>query len=196
MDENAKQEGLEAGGFFQKPAFNAFERLICSHLIEASKGEPLQTVIHVARAALAITDDTAKQLGIDQDVVRSLYTVSQRISAAVPDKDKYGDLSYIVNLSTLDWDKCIKTWIQMGAYEHLIPFSIDREEWNSLAKKRPKLFFHTTNRRLTPGGYSHMVSDFLLYAIPIVEEMSRKLATLVSPETYTELLRLYYGEKP
>ena len=195
MDENVKQENLEAGGFFQRPQFSASERILCSHLIEAAKGEPLQTVIHISRGALSVTDDTAKQLGVDKDQAKNLYTVSQRIAAAVPEKDKYGDLTYIVNLSTLDWDKCIKTWIQMGSYTHQIPFNVDREAWNSLAKKKPELFFHTTNRRLTPGGYAHMISDFLLFSIPIVEEMSRKLSNLVSPETYTTLLSLYYGEK-
>jgi hypothetical protein len=187
---------MEAGAFFQKPAFNAFERLICSHLIEASKGEPLQTVIHVARAALAITDDTAKQLGIDKNQALSLYTVAQRLSTATKSTNNETE-TYSVLFHTLDWEKDIEPWKIPSCYSYY--YNENDLHLLQVAKQpgdKRKNFFNATTWRLSARGYANMVSDFLLYAIPIVEEMSRKLATLVSPETYTELLRLYYGEKP
>jgi hypothetical protein len=97
---------------------------------------------------------------------------------------------YSILFHTLNWEKDIKPWKIPSCYAYY-PDQIRREA----TEDKPRQFFNVTSSALSSAGYAHLVSDFLLYAIPIVEEMSRKLATLVSPETYTELLRLYHGEK-
>ena len=185
---------VEAGAFFQKPAFNAFERLICSHLIEASKGEkPLETVIHITRASLSLTDDTAKQLGIDKTQAKSLFTIAQRMSTATKITNRDGDEKYVIHLYSVKMDKDIKPWKKMEAYGYTYTEQ-EKKQIEEMQKDKEAIFYEAL-RRLTPAGYQNMVSDFLFYSIPLVEAMSRKLATLVSPETYTEMLALYYGEK-
>jgi hypothetical protein len=194
---DTEEESHEAGSFFQKPKFDAFERLICSHLIEASKNEPLQTVIHITRAALAINDETRAKLGINKELMRSLYTVSQRLQGVAIIKRREEPARYSVNLRTCDYERDIRPWNQMIGYEHSFDqYSGIAEKLNQLYKENKMTYFNESNRILTISGYSHMVSDFLLYAIPIIEEATRKLATLVSPETYTELMKIYQGEKP
>ena len=184
----------EAGAFFQKPAFNAAERLICSHLIEASHDDPLLTVSHITRAALSLTKAVAAQLIIDQEQAKSLYTVSQRLQTVSKQTTKWGDEKYAAHLSTLNKDKDINTWRKLKHYNFLY-YDEDKPWVDSVSKDEENKLFDFCLNRLSLSGYQTMLSDFLEYAIPIVEEMGRKLATLVSPETYTEMLALYYGEK-
>ena len=195
MDEKQTSESIESSSFFQKPTFNAFERLVCSHLIEASKSEPLQTVIHISRAALALTDEVAAQLKIDKAQARSLYTVSQRLISALKKTDKFGIESVYVSFATVNIEKDIKPWRKAAYYPFTYEDS-DKEEITRLKSKGAEAIFRFTNSTLLPQGYESMLSDFLEYAIPAAEEMGRKLAELVSPETYTELLKLYYGDRP
>lgn len=198
MSDSQQEESRDSGQFFQKPKFDAFERLICSHLIEASKNEPLLTVIHITRAALAVNDETRKRLGIDKAQMLSLYTVAQRLATAIPFKNPGDTPKYSVNLSTVDFDADVQPWIKMTAYEGSASHYSDI--WNKFEslkdKKDPEGVFHLSNKILTVAGYNHLVSDFLLYAIPIIEDTTRLLTSLVSPETYTELIKLYHGEKP
>lgn len=193
-----QQEGREAGTFFQKPKFDAFERLICSHLIEASKNEPLLTVIHICRASLALTDDARKTLGIDKDKMHSLYTVAQRLAAVSIQKDSGAQDTYSVNLNKSDFDTSLTPWIDSeNGYEvHAwtgSPFWNERQKLKS-AGNGERLFYLTCHH-LTPASYQKLVSDFLEYSIPQIEDATRRLTTLVSPETYTELIKLYHGEK-
>lgn len=181
------------GTFLQRPSFSAFERLICSHLIEASRDDPLQTVIHVCRAALAVAEDAAEQLGIDRNEALSLYTVAQRLATATK-SEKGGMEYYSVLFHTLEWKKDIEPW-KKPPYYSFYPFNPALKEESAQFKDEKQEFFNVTAKALSPRGYAHMISDFLVYAIPIVEAMTRKLAALISPETYGEMLRLYHGEK-
>lgn len=184
----------EVNPFFQRPVFNCFERLLAGHLLEASKGEkPLETVIHIARAALSLTKEAAATLQIDQNLAASLFTVAQRMSTATKVTNRDGDEKYVIHLYSVKMDKDIKPWKKMEAYGYT--YTEQEKKVIEEIQKDKEAIFYEALRRLTPAGYQNMVSDFLLFSIPVVEEMSRKLATLVSPETYTELLRLYYGEK-
>jgi len=192
----SKTEEQDASGFFQRPAFNAYERLICSHLIEAGKSEqPLQTVIHTTLAALALDDPTSKKLEIDRVQAESLYTVAQRLQNVTIDKDNTDSQVFRIELGTLNFDTDIKPWTRLVGYRHIIPHNESLEADRELSKKSEKRYFHRSNQRLTASGFQNLVSDFLLYSVPIVQNMSRKLSTLISPETFTELLKVYRGER-
>jgi hypothetical protein len=197
-DGNERDQGLSedrVNGFFQRPQFNAFERLICGHLIEAGKtDQPLQSVIHITRASLAIEDDKAKALDIDKKHNLILYTTAQRLGTAVKTVDKWGKTTYGVSLNTVKLED-IKHW-RIPKYYGWATDQKNAEKIREYERKNmDEELFRITSQNLNELGYVNMVSDFLFYCTPLMEELSRKLSTLVSPETYTELMRLYHGEK-
>jgi hypothetical protein len=152
-------------------------------------------VNHITRAALSLTEEAATQLKIDQKQAKRLFTIAQRLSTVVKTIDKWGNERCAAHLSTVDMDEDIQPWRKGGTY-NFIYTEQETVQVDEAKKSGKNGLFNMSLTRLTLAGYQTMLSDFLEYAIPIVEEMGRKLATLVSPETYTELLRLYYGEKP
>ena len=189
------EEQRDASAFFQKPKFDAFERLICSHLIEAGKSEqPLQTVIHTCLAALTLDEATRQKFEIDKAQIEDLYTVAQRISTSIQTKDD-DMVYYSLELHTVSYESAIKPWARLYGYRHYASLNRRQEDKEEEAGKSSEKYFHKSNLRLTPSGFANLVSDFLIYAIPIIQDMSRKLSTLISPETFTELLRVYAGER-
>ena len=191
MTEHEKMDGA-----FQRPSFNAYERIICNHLIESINCDPMQTVIHVTRAALSLKPEQAKTQEIAHDLARSLYTMAQRLYTATPMKDEQEKTFYHIGTGTLDYGNHIKPWARIDGYGAWVPRPQTKHYDNYQgAQKDEKSLFDYHAQNLSIGGYQHMCSDFLLYAIPIVEDMTRKLAERISPETYTEMLRLYHGER-
>ena len=199
----------EATNFFQKSTFNARERLICSHLIEAINATPLDTVLHSMQGALLLDDEKLDDLDIDRDQVMSIYTVAQRLAAAKLVTPYNQDSPYYsVYTGTLDFDKDVLPWVKAKYYPYLItkPFvqkgntyRIDgwdhteyREAMNGASHKEA---FDHANKTLIPSGYEMLVSDFLEYATLITQDIGGKLAGIISPDTYTELFKLIKGEK-
>lgn len=195
MAETEETTIKDVNAFFQRPQFDAFERLICSHLIEAVNAPPLDIVTHITYAALSIKNEQAKNYEIDTKITLSLYTVAQRIATAVKNTDRWGDVTYRVGLDTLSWDTDIKPWRRPQCYAWSLEDGESEQLTCALDAGDEQKAFNISAKTLSPGGYANMTSDFLLYAIPIVMQMSRKLSALVSPETYTELMKLYHGDK-
>jgi len=194
------QRGEEAA-FFQKPSFNARERLICSHLIEGINATPLGTVLHTMQAALLLDAEKLDDLYIDMEQVVSIYTVAQRLAAAKPITPYNQDPQfYVVHTLTLDFEKDVKPWLKIKYYPHFNKTGrwdkLDKKEYDEfMEESSPKQAFDHANKSLSIDGYEALVSDFLEYASPRVQEIGGKLALTVNPETYTELLRLMRGEK-
>jgi len=190
--------GEKADSFFQKPSFNARERLVCSHLIEGINATPLAGVLHTMQATLLLDAEKLDDLYIDMEKVVSIYTVAQRLAAAeqkIP-YDKQDATYYEIYTFTLDFERDVKPWIKMRWYPHLIKSKryerIDpKEHREELENMDPILAFHTSNLNLTPTGYQAVVSDFLEYASPYTQEVGGKLAGIISPETYQDLMRLF-----
>jgi len=190
-----ENEEKDVSGFFQRPQFNAYERLLCSHLIEAVNAEPLQTVSHITRAALSIDKKTEDKTRIDKKVALSLYTISQRLATAIKNTDKWGEVTYSVSLKTVNWDRDIIPWRVPECYAWVAEGERSEKITSAIEKGDYVAAFMQSCRNLSPAGFANMVSDFLLYAVPIIENMSRQLSEIVSPETYTELMKLYHGDK-
>jgi hypothetical protein len=188
------EEAPNMSGFFQKPQFNAFERIICSHLLEAVNAEPLITVSHITRAVLAIDEASAKKLDISKKKALSIYTVAQRLTTATKKTDKWGYETYSVNIATLPWGD-VESWKVPDCYSWRGSDEESDKITQAIEDEDERGAFLQSAKILSASGFSNMTSDFLSYAVPVVEEMSRKLSSLVSPETYTELMALYHGEK-
>lgn len=190
-----RQDPGRTDKFFQKPAFNAYERLLCSHLIEAVTADPLKAVIHVTRAALSISKEQCENLDIDQDQAKSLFTVAQRFSMTPPTAED-GETVYSIHTGTLDWEIDLLPWVRCDSYQTILT---DEEtyDWDELREKDDTVkLFHYSAARLSTEGYRHLVADFLFYAMHAAEDMTRKIAETINAETYTQLLRMYHGERP
>ena len=188
IDEN-EEMGPLVSKFMQKDSFNAFERIICSHLIEAISGDPLENVVHICRAALCLDVDQMESLELDREEILGIYTVGQRIlSASTKTFEKTGQQMITIIFGTLDWEKHIEPWAlwyHYNAYVPSLPEVFDPEDHS------PSEVFFFTSRRLSPVGYEHLKSDFLLYVITKTQEYTRKLSALVSPATYQEVLSIF-----
>jgi len=154
---------------------------------------PLNAVIHVTRAALSVSKGHSEALEIDQDKAKSLFTIAQRL-IMIP-QDNGDETEYSIHMDTLDWEIDLMPWIKLSSYETLLTDS-QLEEWDDIKEggDNTQLFYHST-AHLSPEGYRHLVADFLFYAIQITEDMTRKMAETINAETYTQLLRMYQGEK-
>ena len=183
--------------FFQKPSFNARERLVCSHLIEGINATPLDTVLHTMQATLLLDAEKLDDLYIDKEKVVSIYTVAQRLAAAKPFTPYNQDPPfYVVHTLTLDFEKDVKPWIKIKYYPHFNKTGrwdkLDKKEYDELMEEYPpKQAFDHANKSLSLDGYEALVSDFLEYASPRVQEIGGKLAGIISPETYQDLMRLF-----
>ncbi len=178
--------------FVQTQSFNAFERMIASYIVQAITGDPLQGIIFVCRAALTLDEERCQLLSIDFQEVVDLYTIAERLNTAT----LWGgdDKKYNVNFKEWEYKQLVAPWIgKVKWYPFDYSWSEEEEilKWMDDATKRTA-FYHCC-RRLTEGGYKHMVSDFLLYAMPKSQGITRKLSELVSPSTFHEIFATVRG---
>lgn len=190
------EEYEAASGYFQKPGFNAKERLVCSHLIEGINAAPLDTILHTMQAALLLDMQKLEELEIDKKRVLSLFAIAQRINNP---QINYAGMKndvpiYSLMLRTNDIEYDIDPWYhnyRIRAHPDELEKFKEIQDEVSHAKY---IDFITTH--LSHEGYYSLLNDFLFYATPITQEIGGKLATTVSPESYIELFRLIKGEKP
>lgn len=180
--------------YMQKATFNAFERVLCTHILESINADPLLTLSHITRAALSVEKAQAAALGVNQDQARQLYTLAQRLTTATK-KEVDGETMYMINLESVEWEKGLLPWVRMKSYEtNLTPQ--EEEEWLKTGKnKDPRSLIIYSAKHLSDVGYAHMVSDFLDYSIPHIEDMTRVLSGLVNESTYVDMLKMYRGER-
>lgn len=190
-----QEEAAEARNFYQKPAFDSFERLIANHLFAAANGEPLEGVLHITRACMTLDAETAARLKVNQPLAEHLYTISQRLLTAAAEEED-SRKTYTLHFKTLNWDQYLKPWVKLPAYGY--SFSDEEARYFEELKESGdnREYFMQTAKQLTPAGYANLCSDFLLYSVPLIQDMTRKLSTLVSGETFMTLVTLYRGERP
>lgn len=193
---NEKEEYEAASGYFQKPSFNARERLVCSHLIEGINASPLDTILHTTQAALLLDDIKLQDLEINKDRVLSLFTTAQRLSnPQILYVGVKGDKqSYSLMLRTDDIAYDIGPWF--GNYRISAPPSEFEAFEENKENLEPRQYINWVTTHLSHEGYHSLVNDFLFFATPIIQDIGGKLASTVSPESYIELFRLIKGEKP
>jgi len=177
--------------------FSASERIMCSFLIESLNATPLKSIIYISRAVMMLTESDIEQYKIDAKEVISLFSVSERLVFASEQNQGSSMKTYKIDFSSLDYDTQIDTWTKMNAYDYCIPKDNVGTETNDMIIEElgpfEKMVYSTKN--LTDTGYQHMVSDFLMYAIPITQKWAYLLTTKISPSTYTEMLKVYKGSR-
>ena len=185
--------GTAVQKFIQRPEFSAFERLICSYLVQGITGAPLDTIIYTMRAAMTLDEERLKILKIDKEEVESIYAVAQIINTATK-IDRWGDglqVNMRIGVDTLDWDRDIAPWIKRKAYPFTyIPNAEEKKHIKEL-KGSPKKYFNYSCMNLSVPGYRNLEADFLRYAMPKSQEITKKLSEIISPSTYIEIFRLF-----
>ena len=192
------EEIENASGYFQRPSFNAKERLVCSHLIEGINTSPLETILHTTQAALLLDDEALDNLEIDRDLVLSLFTNAQRLSNPLKTPTgRDGEPTYSLKLRTNDLEYDVYPWFSPAYRIRAHPNDVEKyEEAKQNKTLTPEQSVDFLTMHLAHEGYQALVSDFLFYATPQIQLIGGKLAGIVSPESYIELFRLIKGETP
>ena len=101
----------------------------------------------------------------------------------------------MIHLETVDWEEELEPWVRMKSYEATLT-PREQKEWDALEEEGDyrELSIYAA-KRLTETGYMHLVSDFLVHAMPVVEDMTRRLSGIVNAETYSELMKMTVGER-
>lgn len=177
---------------FRRPKFAALERLVCSYLIESLNAPPLEAITFICRAAQLLTQSEVERLNLDMESINSIYTVAQRLNSATPDKGGNNtNPKHHVFLGTLDFENDIRVWCKAKYYPHYIKY----DEEIDIKTLPIEEAFHLTNQNLTTAGYNLLVSDFLQFATPFAQQLGGVLTELISPETYSDMLRVYKGSR-
>jgi len=177
--------------------FSASERIMCSFLIESLNATPLNSIIYISRAAMMLTETDIANYKMDTKKIIALFSISERLTFASKQIQESGLQKYKIDFSSLDPKTQTDPWIKMDAYDYYVPKDNveSKSQDTEIEKLDPfeKLIYSTKN--LTEAGYQHMVSDFLMYAIPIAQKWAYILTTKISPDTYTEMLKVYKGSR-
>ncbi len=182
--------GTAVQRFVQRGEFNAFERLICSYMVQAITGDPLEGLIFIWRAAMTLDESRCQLLGIDFQEMVDLYTVSQRLASANRTV-LLDEIEYNVNFGSLDFGKQVAPWAKAKWYSFgYNPYYHDKVMENMKERSQKAAFLYACNK-LTESGYKSMVSDFLMYAISKSQECTRKLSEIVSPATYDDIFKIF-----
>ena len=177
--------------------FSASERIMCSFLIESLNATPLNSIIYITRAVMMLPDEKAQQYKINHEEVKTLFSISERLVYASKHIQESGLSRIKIDFSSLDFKKHILPWVKMNAYDYYVPKdNVDPEKTDlEIETLTPfdKIVYST--KHLTDTGYQHMCSDFLMYAIPKAQSWSYVLTTMISPDTYTDMLKVYKGAR-
>ena len=195
--EETEKLGKAVQRFVQKSEFSAFERLVCSYLVQAITGSPLETVIYTMRAAMTLDDERIKILKINQEIVKSIYAVAQMITTATKtgEGENIYDKNMRIHTQSLDWKKDLEPWVKQEMYAFTYSgYGKEDELIEEIKESKDKQKkFEFSCGRLSLQGFEHLKSDFLRYAMPISQEITRKLSEIISPTTYEEIFRLFTG---
>ena len=181
----------------RSPKGGAFERLIAQHLVLSVSSDPIDSILHSCRSALALEDSVAKKLNIDKDKVNMILTVALNFKHAQVSNIETEIYSIIWSFSKQGkegFDKYIKPWysLQFAYYLTHEETSVHPEEFKNWENKASdwQIFYHGC-LNLPVHTYQALLSAFTSWAYPQTEELNQKVATQVSPTTYTEILGLF-----
>lgn len=198
MGEEETQKLAEVSGKLMRTGeYSAYERILCSHLVEAISATTLDAICHTTAAAMMLTETDKEALEIDTEEVEIVYTMSHLLDNVNPYKEHEDDSPQVrVSLWSLDYKKYVLPWVKVEAYSHWVPprpGNVNEVDANYLKLRHEggDDFMIYTARMLTPNGYQHMVNDFVRWSFPKVQTLTQKISSLISPVTYSEILKLF-----
>jgi len=182
----------------RSPRGGAFERLIAQHLVLSVTSDPIDSILHSCRSALALPNDTAKKLSIDKTQVANILTVALNFKHAQARNDSEVEMYSVIWSFSKEgkegFDRYIKPWFnsQFAFYLTHEETSVYPEKFREWEKKASywELFYHGC-LNLPSHTFQALLSAFTSWAYPQTEELNQKVATQVSPTTYTEILGLF-----
>jgi len=195
-EEDEVAEEIELAQFgeraLREPKGGAFERLLCQHLVLAVTSDPLNSIIHTCRAALSLPKKATDQLGIDTEKTKRILTVALNFQQAERNEEKYSLIWSFSKQGKKGFEKYIKPWLTT-ALNFALPyeFAKDSEALEEFKSAEISQQFYIASKFLTPTGFRTLLSAFVSWAYPFVEELAHKVSTQVSPTTYSEILSMF-----
>lgn len=177
-----------------------YERIVAQRLVLSTSATPLKAVQLVTRAALMVPQEDLEELEIDRSLVDVLNTVANSLLNVSKTHTRDDFRTHVIckigwpfTENEENFDKYIKPW-RKGMLKHYPSMLRKKHDFSSY---NGEYFFDATNWALCLSGYNQLVSSFTRWAQPKVEEMTRKLSSLIDPETYDSMLEtLSRGEEP
>lgn len=146
---------------------------------------------------MMLPKETARQHKIKLEEVVTLFSVAERLVYTSKQLQETGLNKVKIDFSSLNYKNHIEPWVKMDAYEYYVEDKSETDKidpvLDNLSDSFEKIVYST--KKLTVTGYQHMCSDFLMYAIPKAQQWSYILTTMISPDTYTDMLKVYKGAK-
>lgn len=201
MSENCSDERKSEKGFeeFASKALRlhrrgSFENLLCQHLIMSVAVDPLRKVRLVCEAGWMVDPD---KIGLDIKQVETIYTVALSFLNTNPKTD-FLSMAWGFSLTVENYRRFIAPWRRKTSLFFLSSCVADTEEKRKRldqAKNEAEHFYLMTYKlNLSFSSLQVLKSEFLRWALPLVMEIFEKLARLVQPDLYKEMLRIMKGE--
>jgi hypothetical protein len=175
---------------FNKQKYKALERLVCSYLIESLTASGIETVMLICRAGLLLPPKETADLQLNQEAINNVYTVAERIHSAAGSPVRQHD-EYPVYLADLDFEDAILPWLGTSELSYYAN-GLDHEE---LEEASYETRMRVIISRLSDVGHRSLRSNFLNYAMPFAQGLGGVLTSMISPETYSDMLMTYKGVK-
>ena len=222
MNGEEEQEGVPefVSQALRGPKQGAFENLLAQYCSLAVASNSLKKINLICNAAMVISDEQREQIKVDLEEVKALYNVCIGFQSALIYEqldlvripwhfhikakfEKWIDPWYNGGIwfQRYKWEELkypdrIKTDMPNWMYKLQLKKNkgeISEEEANK--KYRSDYFYTITRTRLTLHGYKDLRNQFLKYAMPKVSMLQGKIARLITPALYNEILKLYTTKK-
>jgi len=178
------------------PKFGAFEQLVAQHLVAAVASDPLRKIRLVCEAAYMCNPE---KLNIDLDRLEVTYKVATSLINVVA-SEGIGVIICAVPWafppSAESFRRFIKPWWSSEFLSYTVDGTsseVERVEKELNAMAEDQRFFNITmggKAALTVLGYRSLVSQFVGWAMPFVQQVFEKVSRTVSPTVYNEVLRM------
>jgi hypothetical protein len=204
----AKKEDEKFAKFVQEsvrgPKQGIFEHLLCQNLVSAVGSKPLAKIRLTCEAALMVQD--LKSIDIDKDEVDLILKITSGFTNTAHYQSQGAFICFMAfpfESTKENYSKYIEIWCNSprlsyfaSLHFNLWPRDYAREcEYvNEEIRKLEawEFFFHVTkHQNLTEACFNNLLSQFTMWALPKTQIMFSKLAKLVNPRLYEEILKTY-----
>jgi hypothetical protein len=196
-----------------------FERLLCQLLIQANSSEGLPKIEKMCQAFYRAKPMLPHNpVEIKEDTVEVIYTVARALNHVIfcnlsdSSEGSFCKIMWSFDLNSDNYKRFIEPWRQAkvdvtyypyigGGYEAVVREEIARIEKQLKSLNNTEYFFCITMGRLGSGGLltksscQHLTNQFVVWAMPQVDEWFMELSKLVDQSVFDSVLKTMYGAK-
>jgi len=181
-----------------------YQHLLCQHLISAVASRPLRKIRLICEASMMLGDP--KSAGIDMEEIDVLHKVAMALIQTSHYKwgnTRYCYIPWPFEDSEENYERYVAVWrqnISLRYYPLIVGYvpiwqedeiKRERERIEEAVDKKPlwqRTMYMTRKGNLTELSYSSLISQFTAWALPKIQAMFSKIAKMVDPSLYQQIL--------